>query len=251
MVALDRPQPQSSHSGGRTLVIGAGGSGVLAVSHLKALHLSRFGRVAPGTRFLAFDVVETPPVVTVPGSGVTSRLEPGLEYHQIGRDCDPTRLAHLSRAGGDLNPDIQKVLDHQPDGRFTKSLQSGTEGERIYGLLAFYWSLGEIRRALLSTLRTLNDLRVPGELRGSVSTGISVQVIILNSIAGGVGSSIALPLCGETKRAMDRLGMDVNQSTFIAVCFTPDCFPETLLRFANAHQTINDFNIAQREALIP
>lgn len=81
---------------------------------------------------------------------------------------------------------------------------------------------------------------------------MSLQVVIVGSIVGGVGSSIALPLCGEVKRSMDQLGMDINQSTFIGVCFTPDCFiPDTALRLCNAYQTVNDFNIAQREGVVP
>jgi hypothetical protein len=139
-------------------------------------------------------------------------------------------------------------LARQPDGRFTKSLQSGTEGERLYGLVAFYWSLGEVRRLITSALRSLNDLRLPGEV---ASTATSLQVIIASSLAGGVGSSVALPLCGEVKEAMRRLGMDINQSTFIGVCFTPDCFPETSLRLSNSFQTVDDFQTAQREGVTP
>jgi hypothetical protein len=76
-----------------------------------------------------------------------------------------------------------------------------------------------VRKHLLRTLHALNDVRLPGESRRAAAGGMSVQVIIIASIAGGVGSSIALPLCGEVKRAMDQLGMDVHQSVFIGACF--------------------------------
>ena len=258
MAPLDRRFADEGvlRGGRRTLAIGAGGSGVLAVAHLKALHLSRFGQVRPATRFLGFDVMETPPRVTAPnGTGtadaLSTRLEPGIEYCRLGDDCDPTRLSYLLRANRELNPQLRRLLERQPDGRFTKSLQTGTEGERLYGLVAFYWSLGEVRRLIRGALRAMNNLRLPEEYRASSAAGVSVQVVIVTSIAGGVGSSIALPLCGEVKRAMDSLGMDVNQSTFIGVCFTPDCFPETTLRLSNAQATLNDFNVAQKEAVIP
>jgi hypothetical protein len=236
----------------RTLVIGAGGSGVLAVTHLKALHISRFGGLRAGTRLLGFDVMEVP--ITASGPRTTgdpeppsTRLEPGIEYFQIGRDCDPTRLSQLMRARQQVNGDLRALIQLQPDGRFTKSLQTGTEGERLYGYLAFTWSAGEVRRALSMVLRSLNDLRLPGEQPGAMS----LQVVVIFSVAGGVGSSIALPLCREVKRTMDRLGMDVNQSTFIGLGFTPDCFPETVLRLSNAAETLRDFNSAQKEAIIP
>lgn len=258
MASLDGSQAGDAyHSGRRTLAIGAGGSGVLTVTHLKALYLSRFGRVRPGTKFLGFDVLELPPVVAAPArpAGDTEaravRLEPGLEYCQVGRDCEPTRLGALYRNNPDLNPRLQKLLEQQPDGRFTKSLQSGSQGERLYGLLALLWSLPEVRRLLLSTLRALNDLRLPGEERTPGAASIATQVTIAGSVVGGVGSAIALPLCREVKRAMDLLGMDVHQSTFIAVCFTPDCFPETALRLANAYDTLNDFAIAQKKGVVP
>jgi hypothetical protein len=241
----------------RTLVIGAGGSGVLAATHFKALQIARYGAVRPGTRLLGFDVMETPSAVSVPqmqsanGATPQTRLEPGMEFVQIGRDCDPTRLSHVARQGRDINPELRELIALQPDGRFTKSLQTGTEGERLYGNLAFTWSLGEVRRTLQTTLRALNDVRLPAESAAHTSAGLSLQVLVLTSLAGGVGSSIALPLARETKRAMDRLGMDVNQSTFVGVCFTPDCFPETVLRFSNAAETIRDINLSQKEAMIP
>ena len=238
-------------SNGRTLAIGAGGAGTLAVTHLKALHLSRFGRVRPGARFLGFDVMETPPIVSVPGSSISANLEPGIEYCQIGEGCDPTRLSQMARVADGVNPELRRLIDRQPDGRFTKSLQTGTEGERLYGLLAFTWSVAQVRRAIVRSLRAINDLRLPGSNGATSAPGVSLQVMILASLAGGVGSSIALPLCGEVKKAMDDLGMDVHRSTFIGVYFTPDCFPETELRLANAFETLNDLNLAQKEAMIP
>lgn len=135
----------------RTLAIGTGTSGVETITHVKALHLERFGGIRPGTKFLGFDVMESPPVVSLSGgmvgdqAGRAVRLEPNVEYIQIGRGCDPARLSHLVRTGPELNADLRRLLGQQPDSRFAKSLHSGTEGERLYGLVAMYWSIGEVR----------------------------------------------------------------------------------------------------------
>jgi len=244
----------------RTLVAAGGGSGVLLATHMKARHVARHGKVQDSTRFLGFDVVDSPPIVTLQREGilgtepqpVTVRLEQGTEYCRIGKDCDPTRLSQVLNQNPDLNPGLQELLDRQPGRRFTKSLENGTEGERLYGLLAFFWSLAQVRNLLMATLKELNDLRLPGEGRdpAAVST-MSILVVIAASLAGGVGSAISLPLCGEVKRAMDRLGMDVSQSLFLGVFFTPECFPETTLRLSNTCETLGDYGVAQREGVIP
>jgi hypothetical protein len=238
------------------LIIGAGGSGVLAVTHVDALHLARFGGVRPGTKFLGFDVMPSPPVVTVRRQGdaplteetLSVRLEPGVEYCRIGQGCDPRRLAGIVRADGALAPELRHLLERQPGQRFTKSLENGTEGERLFGLLAFVWSLPEIRRRLRDALRQLNDLRLPG---GHVAASRSILVAIVNSVVGGVGSAVALLLCREVKRAMDDLGMDVPGSLFIAICFTPDAFQPSTLRHSNTYDTLQDYSVAQREAMLP
>lgn len=244
----------------RTLVAGDGGSGVDLVTHMKARDVTRYGKVQDGTKYVGFDVVDSPPIVTlqredifeVEPQPVTVRLEQGTEYCRIGKDCDPTRLSHVLKTNPDLNPRLQELLDRQPGRRFTKSLENGTEGERLYGLLAFYWSRAEIRNLLMAALKELNDLRLPGEGRepAAVST-MSILVVIAASLAGGVGSAISLPLCGEVKRAMDELGMNVNQSLFVGVFLTPECFPETTLRLSNTCQTLLDCGVAQREGVIP
>ena len=113
-------------------------------------------------------------------------------------------------------------------------------------------TLAEIRNLLMATLKELNDVRLPGEGRDptAVST-MSILVVIASSLAGGVGSAITLPLCGEVKRAMDQLGMDVSQSLFLGVFFTAECFPETGLRLSNTYETLADCGVAQWKGVIP
>jgi hypothetical protein len=244
----------------RTLVVGAGGSGVLLATHMKARYVARYGRVLDSARLLGFDVVDSPPLVTlhrpdvfaIGSRPVRVRLEQGTEYCRIGKDCVPTRLSYVLKTNPHLNPGLRKLLQRQPDGRFAKSLENGTEAERLYGLVAFYWSLAEVRNLLMAALKELNDLRLPGEGRdpAAVST-MSVMVVIAASAAGGVGSAISLPLCGEVKRAMDQLGMDVNQSLFLGACFSPECFPETTLRLSNTYETLADYSVAQKEGVTP
>jgi hypothetical protein len=117
----------------RTLAVGAGTSGSEAITYLKALYLDRFGVVPPGTRLLAFDVLESPPAASLRGGadgdqeGRLVRLEPGVEYVQIGRDCDPARLSHLARTTPEASADLRWLLQQQPDGRFARSLHVGSE----------------------------------------------------------------------------------------------------------------------------
>jgi hypothetical protein len=263
-----RTQPQLTSNGTsgvadiirRTLALGAGGSGILFTTEMKARHVARYGKVHDSAKFLGFDVVDSPPLVTLHRDDVlpigprpvTVRLEQGTEYCRIGEGCIPTRLSHVLKTNPHLNPGLRKLLERQPGNRFTKSLENGTEGERLYGLLAFHWSLAEVRNLIVAALKELNDLRLPGEGRdpAAVST-MAILVVIAASFAGGVGSAIALPLCGEVKRAMNQLGMDVNQSLFLGVCFTPECFPESTLRLSNTYETLADYSVAQKEGVIP
>jgi hypothetical protein len=236
------------------LFIGAGGSGVLTVTYLKALFLSRIRVIPAGAGFLGFDVMDSPPTVMIPpidagGRGSQVRLKTGIEYCPIGQECDPARLSSAFHSGSDHNHAIQRLIERQPGGRLMKSIQAGTQGERLYGLLGLTWNLADVRRLLSSTLRRLNDLRLPRD--GDHGAAIALQVVVVGSVAGGVGSAVVLPLCGEVKRAMHVLGMDVNRSTFVGICYTPDAFPETQLRLSNAFDTLNDFAIAQKEGVTP
>ena len=241
---------------GLSLLCGVGGSGVTLVTYVKALHLARFGDSHPGTEFLGLDVIEGPPEVAIAGRQDgppldAVSLEPGLEYVQIGEDCIPPRLSQEMATRRDFRPDLRVLLERQPGRRYAKSLENGTRGERSYGELARRWSAAEIRSALRDTLGRLNDLRLRRVDGRVAAPSASLQIIIAASLAGGVGSAVALPLVGEIKRTMNGLGMDVSGSTFIGLFFAPEAFPRTVLRLSNAFETLRDIAIAQKEGVVP
>lgn len=238
----------------KTLFVGVGGSGVETVTYVKAHQVARSGHVLPSTAFVGLDVLDGPPLVTVPaeedGTPIPVALVPGREYLAIGKDCDPRHLSEILRGSRSLRPTLRSLLDRQPGGRFLKSLDAGTEGERSYGYLAYLWSETEVEDMVAASLRLLNDLRLAHE-PGAVATDSPINVVVTGSEAGGVGSAIALPVCGLIKRTMARLGMSVHRSLFTYVSFGPEAFPETTLRLHNAFEALSDLAIAQREGITP
>lgn len=230
----------------KTLLIGVGGTGVLVVTYLAACMPDD----AP-IGVLALDVMSEPPAVIVKSDendGV-HRLEMKREYVPIGRDLDPPHLSRMlrERRGDEA---LRELLAKQPGGRFVKSVEIGTEGERIYGYLALLWSQREVEQALRRSLRRLNDITAR-DGAGEMMRDMPVNVVIVGSTAGGVGSAIVLPVCGLVKQAMDRLGIGTQRSLFTYVAVGAEAFDETQQQLSNSFESLTDVAIAQGEALTP
>lgn len=229
------------------IAAGCGGSGTHLVTALKAEHLRRDGATPANVKFIGLDVLAVPPAVSL-SSGAIVQLEPGVEYLQLGQGCNPA-LLRQRRDEGRLDPELAELVDLQPGGHFARSLELGSEGERIFGMLGYRWSRREVRRLITRALTGIADVRA-GASNGGAPAEAPI-VIVAASVAGGVGSAIALPVAGEFRRTMRRLGMNVEASTFISVLVLPEAFPTTSLRLSNCIDTLNDFEIAQEKGVIP
>lgn len=228
----------------KTLVVGCGGTGVLAATYIKA----GMGDDAP-IACIGLDVMADPPAVIArddAGATVTT-LEMKREYIPLGRDLDPPHLSAVlrERPGRDV---FRSLLSLQPGGRFIKSVEIGTEGERIYGYLALLWSQRDVEELLRQVLRRLNDLRVV-DGAGDTIADTPINVIFVSSTAGGAGSGIVLAVCGLLKEAMDRLGIGVHRSLFTYFAVAADAFDETPQQLSNSYETVTDVAVAQKEGI--
>jgi len=229
------------------LGVGCGGSGLETITNYKALCIARNGSLDPAVRLLGFDVMAEPPFVNN-NSGRAIRLTPGIEYLQLGRDCNPPALRRAIKTSS-IDCRLREVLLRQPGGRLTRSLHNGSEGERLFGLLGLEWSRPDVRRMISAALTELSDLR----LTAGRETGrdAPLLVIVAAGTAGGVGSSIALPIVADIKREADRLGIDPASCTFIGVAVLPEAFAPTIMRSSNAFDTISDYDHSQKAGVLP
>lgn len=245
--------PVISFPARKVVFLGLGGSGTTAVTHVKAKELAEFGTVRPGIAFLAIDVMPEPPVVTTrtpDGASVSVTLELRRDYVAIGQDLDPRHLSHALRDGARGNDDLRWLLEQQPNRRFMQSVDKGTESLRSFGYLCFLWSQGAIEEAVAAVLTRLSDVR----LRDSAGAVISVAAtdwLMTGSDAGGLGSSVALPMAGLVKRVMTRLGLPVNRSFFTYLVLGAEAFPERPQRLSNACELLGELGVAQREGITP
>ena len=228
----------------KTLIVGCGGTGVIVATYIKA----GMGDDA-STACVGFDVMSDPPVVVSRDDAgeVVTRLEMKREYIPLGRDLDPPHLSAVlrERPGQDV---FRWLLSRQPGGRFIKSVEMGTEGERVYGYLALLWSQRDVEELLRQVLRRLNDVRVM-DGAGEAIADTPINVIFVGSTAGGAGSAIVLGVCGLVKEAMDRLGIGVHRSLFTYFAVAADAFGETLQQLSNSYETVTDVAVAQKEGI--
>ena len=236
-------------TGSRPLfLVGGGGFGSDLVTAVNGEVIQHYGAVPPNVKFCAFDVMPVPKSVTLPGGRII-QLEPGVEYLQLGRGCNPA-LLRQRREEGRLDPELAELVDLQPGGHFARSLELGSEGERIFGALALRWSRNEVRRLITRALTGIASVR-PIASNGEKPSEEAPIVIIAASVAGGVGSAIALPLAAEVRRAMRRLGMNVEAATFVALLGLPETFPITRMRLSNCIDVLRDFQTVQEKGVIP
>jgi len=230
------------------IVLGGGGFGTRLTTATKAEVVQHFGYVPANVRFLAFDVIAVQPVVTLP-AGQQVQLETGLEFIQLGHGASPA-LLRKRKEEGRLDPWLAELIDLQPAGHFARSLENGSENERLVGHLALRLSANEVRRAIRRAVSEVASTMTASN-NGSTAAAEAPIVIIAASVAGGVGSSVALPLAGEVRRAMQRLGMNVESVLLISVLALPEAFPVTRVRLSNAYDTLRDLETVQKRGVFP
>jgi hypothetical protein len=130
-----------------TLIIGAGGTGQLILTFLKAILEQRFGREwRQRIQLLAFDTAEE--TITIPnGNGAMVALENAAEFFHIG---------NVPVSGIKRNIDSQEAIRERLGAIMSKLppvvLRSGAKQLRPFGLLSLLWNYAlvsdQIRRAL-------------------------------------------------------------------------------------------------------
>ena len=130
-----------------------------------------------------------------------------------------------------------------------QSVEAGTKARRRLAYAALEWSRVEVERAVERSLRKLNDVRVK-DRHNIVVENAPINVVVIASLAGGVGSATAFPMAGIVKEAMDRLGTASHRSMFTLFAVGADAFNETRLRLSNEYDTLTDVEAAQRRGVV-
>ncbi len=229
----------------KTLASSVGGSACLVGTHLKAL-----ADGDPAIAFLGLDVMANPPVVMVNDHGIQRpiRFEREIEYVRLGAGMDLAATWASLRTHPGRRSSLAQVL-----GRSRRpppaSVEIGTEARRQLAYAAFIWSRAEVEVAVERSLRRLNDLRLR-DRNGAVITDAAVNVLIVGSTAGGVGSATALPMAGLVKQVMERIGMPVHRSLFTYLAIGPSAFPPNEHRLSNSFETLRDVELSQRRGVV-
>ena len=127
----------------RALVIGLGGSGVIAVTHLKAECVRAYGadELPARIRFLAFDTAED--LMTVPVGEHLVSLEPGSEFFNVGHTPVGSILRNLERQTA-IHERLGEGIRTLP----AVTLRNGSKQNRLLGLLALLWRWAEVEQRL-------------------------------------------------------------------------------------------------------
>lgn len=245
-LTADRDASVGSTEPMKTLIVGCGTSGTAAVTHAKAE-----AQESQAIAYLGVDVMPHPPAVfqNVNGTLVETRFEPDLEYIRIGTEFDPPHALATLRSHPGRNESLLWLLEKQSQGSPVASVEMGTEAQRALAFAAFLWSRAEIEHRVELALRRLNDVRLKTGA-GQLISNAAINVVVVGSIAGGVGSAIAFPIASLIKGKMSRLGIATHRSLFTYVAIGPDAFPETGLRIANAFGALRDLELAQKKGVV-
>lgn len=172
------------------LVIGLGGTGVLALRHLKAsLKSSQDGQLPPQVRLVALDTVkEEKDAALTSGetqiAALRTDLEPG-EYYWIGgdvyefvRQVDRGDQPHISSWF-----QAKSYLEVLPRASFT--LERGAGQLRQFGRLAIFKDVSAPANSSIRSLlnRAINDIRRTGHFE-------TIDVFLVASVAGGTGAGM-------------------------------------------------------------
>ncbi len=237
--------------GRRVLFVGVGTTGHKLGLQFEGWLVRIFGRVPDSVRILVFDVDTGQESLLVDPRGRGERQEitlpPEVEFFVLGRGLDLTRLAREAALHPELHEDELCLIHRQPDGRLPKTTERGAENEPLVGLIVWRSELRRIIEILLAALRSLQDLRLPGE----EGAGGAMTVFVAGSIAGGCGSPLLLPAAKEIREAMEDIGIDPSRCLFIELAVMPEAFPESRLRLAVSWSTLMHHNAAFVTGTLP
>lgn len=200
-----------------TLVIGAGGTGQLILTFLKAVLEKRFGGAwRQRIQLLAFDTAEE--TIAVPnGSNTMIALENSAEFFHIG---------NVPVAGIKRNIDSQEaiqerlgpIMSHLPP----VVLRSGAKQLRPFGLLSLLWNYAQVSEQISRAL-----WRLAGRSQldaATLSQQQGINVFICGSLVGGTGSGTMLDLAHLIRAYFIDLGSQAEFCHITGIGVLPQAF---------------------------
>jgi len=161
----------------RILVLGLGGTGVEALSQVKALFSEYQGKVPPYVGLFSLDLV-------APKAGKSVSL----------LDVESLRLVLRDAPGLLRNPDAGYILEWFPSNINVQTAIHGAAQIRPLGRLTLHAQPDRVLRQLRACLATLTDRERLREIEEgeSIDEAGSIEVYILASLCGGSGSSLII-----------------------------------------------------------
>ena len=202
----------------RALVIGLGGSGVIAVTHLKAECVRAYGadELPARIRFLAFDTAED--LMTVPVGEHLVSLEPGSEFFNVGHTPVGSILRNLERQTA-IHERLGEGIRTLP----AVTLRNGSKQNRLLGLLALLWRWAEVEQRLHDAIWALAG-REEMLHQENLGQPRGINVFIVNSLGGGTGSAMFLDIAYLVRELFDELG-DLGEFCYLTgVGLLPQAF---------------------------
>jgi len=192
-----------------TLLIGLGGTGMEVLKRLRRLFILRHGSAGlPCMRYLWMDTDKT----AIDDGGKDSRI-PGVKFNAnefIDLTLPATSFRHLVDSPNQyrhihswLDPKVQAMPD----------IVNGASQNRQAGRLTFFAHYAEIQNRILQLVADLTSASVSNQMTRSVDQGgmgyanydsTTLEIILVNSLAGGTGAGCFLDLAFFLKNQIGR-----------------------------------------------
>lgn len=200
-----------------TLIIGAGGTGQLILTFLKAILESRFGSDwRQRIQLLAFDTAEE--TIAIPnGHNTMIALENSAEFFHIG---------NVPVAGIKRNIDSQEAIQERLGPIMSNLppvvLRSGAKQLRPFGLLSLLWNYSQVSEQISRALWRLAGRSQLDATTLSQQQGINV--FICGSLVGGTGSGTMLDLAHLIRAYFVDLGSQAEFCHITGIGVLPQAF---------------------------
>lgn len=198
-----------------TLIVGAGGTGQIILTILKAILQFIFGdRWRRRIRLLAFDTTKED--FQVEGLEGPVTLEAGAEFFDIG-DVPVGSIVRNIESQVAIKERLGPVLSRLPAG----VMRSGSKQLRSLGLMAFMWNHAVVREQIE---RALRQLAGRGQYDDALNLQQGINVFVCGSLVGGTGSGVTLDLAYLIRSIFTDLGTQAEFCHITSVNLLPQAF---------------------------
>jgi len=226
-----------------TLFIGIGGSGVKTLCHLKRLLTRQLDQeeLASTFQFRLFDTDENEwSKVQQEFATEFARdqrfVDRQTEWHSLGDFNPRQRWEQYKQASGDTDAeDVRTWIDHKGADGFPNAIVSvGAEARRQLGRLCLAHHFRNVRTAIETAIRSLNNARIERDVKKNV------QIVVVSSSCGGTGSSAFFDLL----YLISLIHQDIaNSEPFLRpVIFSPQPFIRAAKAKLYPQETIDRYN---------